>query len=123
MKIGDLVEATGVSHRLLRYYEEQGLLTPERSPGGHREYCEASVRTVRRIRALLAAGLPTAVIRDVLPCVTGEFDLDACTLDTLREHLSGIDQRLSELTEMRVAVSQIIDGIGIDGVRPVFASV
>lgn len=123
MKIGDLVEATGVSHRLLRYYEEQGLLTPTRSPGGHREYGGESVVAVRRIRSLLAAGLPTSVIRDILPCVTGEFDLHACTLDTLREHLAGIDQRLEELTTMRVAVSQIVDGIGIGDTRPALAAV
>lgn len=108
MKIGDLVEATGVSHRLLRYYEEQGLLTPGRTGGGQREFRDEDVLTVRRIRALLAAGLPTAVIRDILPCVTGEFDLHACTLNTLREHLAGIEERIGELSAMRDAVTGII---------------
>ncbi|GAA5770971.1 hypothetical protein Aros01_07505 [Streptosporangium roseum] len=34
MKIGDLARETGVSVRLLRYYEEQGLLVSERAGGG-----------------------------------------------------------------------------------------
>ncbi|WP_433252810.1 MerR family DNA-binding transcriptional regulator [Actinomadura nitritigenes] len=35
MKIGDLSRETGVAVRLLRYYESQGLLTSERTEGGH----------------------------------------------------------------------------------------
>ncbi|GAA4967141.1 hypothetical protein GCM10023205_34930 [Yinghuangia aomiensis] len=68
MRIGVLEDATGVSRRLLRYYEEQGLLRPARLANGYRDYSEADVATVRRIRRLLAAGLPTAVINRILDC-------------------------------------------------------
>lgn len=113
MKIGELVERTGVSHRLLRYYEEQELLTSHRTGGGgHRHYDDEAPRTVRRIRALLAAGLSTAVIRDILPCAEGaglDFDFAACTLDTLRRHLTGIDERLAELQSMRTHLAELIE--------------
>jgi len=113
MKIGELVDRTGVNHRLLRYYEEQGLLKSHRTGGGaHRHYDDEAPETVRRIRALLAAGLSTAVIRDVLPCAEGaglDFDFAACTLDTLRVHLTGIDERLAELQETRGALSALIE--------------
>ena len=69
MRIGAVSRAVGVSERLLRYYEEQGLLRPDRLPNGYREYGAADVAAVRNIRALLAAGLPLRVIADVLPCV------------------------------------------------------
>ncbi|MEO3749423.1 MerR family transcriptional regulator [Streptomyces sp. B6B3] len=72
MRIGALAEATGVSRRLLRYYEEQGLLRPRRLPNGYREYAATDVSAVRRIRVLLAAGLPTAVIAQLLDCVHDE---------------------------------------------------
>ncbi|MGN9839680.1 MerR family transcriptional regulator [Nonomuraea sp. H19] len=68
MRIGDLAVQTGVSRRLLRYYEEQGLLRPRRLANGYREYGDADVAAVRHIRALLAAGLPTAVIARLLNC-------------------------------------------------------
>ncbi|TDE09439.1 MerR family transcriptional regulator [Jiangella asiatica] len=57
---------TGVSRRLLRYYEEQGLIEARRGKNGYREYDDDTVLTVRQVRALLDAGLSTAVIRDVL---------------------------------------------------------
>ncbi|MEV0379673.1 MerR family transcriptional regulator [Nonomuraea sp. NPDC050643] len=69
MKIGDLALETGVSRRLLRYYEEQGLLRPQRLPNGYREYGDADVAAVRHIRAMLAAGLSTSVIARLLDCV------------------------------------------------------
>jgi DNA-binding transcriptional MerR regulator len=74
MRIGDLADQTGVSRRLLRYYEEQGLLRPTRLPNGYREYSATDVDLVRRIRTLLAAGMPTTVIAQVLPCVHEEGD-------------------------------------------------
>ncbi len=50
MKIGDLARETGVSPRLLRYYEEQGLLTSHRVGGGHRRYADDGVpRTLKEV--------------------------------------------------------------------------
>ncbi|GLY88725.1 MerR family transcriptional regulator [Actinoallomurus iriomotensis] len=69
MRIGALAQRTGVSRRLLRYYEEQGLLRPRRLANGYREFAESDVTAVRHIRDLLAAGLPTTVIARLLDCV------------------------------------------------------
>jgi DNA-binding transcriptional MerR regulator len=48
MRIGELSRRTGVNERLLRYYEEQGLLRPDRLPSGYRVYAESDVQTVGR---------------------------------------------------------------------------
>ncbi|WP_329540048.1 MerR family transcriptional regulator [Streptomyces sp. NBC_01358] len=114
MKIGDLARETGVSPRLLRYYEEQGLLASERPSGGHRRYGPDASETVRRIRHLLAAGLPTAVIREVLPCVegTGPDDapaLAACTWDYLRGQLAGVNERITDLERSRASLVALLD--------------
>ncbi|MEU9040437.1 MULTISPECIES: MerR family transcriptional regulator [unclassified Kitasatospora] len=67
MRIGELARRTGVTPRALRYYEEQGLLSPERRPSGYREYGDREVRAVHGIRTLLAAGLNSAAIAEILP--------------------------------------------------------
>ncbi|MEU0203272.1 MULTISPECIES: MerR family transcriptional regulator [unclassified Streptomyces] len=69
MRIGELARRTGVSERSLRYYEQQGLLTAERTPGGHREYPDKAVDRVVRIQELYAAGLCSAKIAELLPCM------------------------------------------------------
>ncbi|TMR96047.1 MerR family transcriptional regulator [Nonomuraea basaltis] len=109
MKIGALSRETGVSQRLLRYYEEQGLLTSYRAEGGHRRYAEDAPVVVRRIRTLLAAGLPTKVIKDVLPCTSDSGEgLDVCTLGHLRDRLTGLDEQLAEIQATRDALATIL---------------
>ena len=95
MKIGELSHATGASPRSLRYYEEQGLLVPERTANGYREYGPGAVATVGRIRALLGMGLPSAAIRDLLPCEESGPDAGACA--SLQDRLAAL--RTSMTTE------------------------
>ncbi|MFD0279376.1 MerR family transcriptional regulator [Kitasatospora sp. NPDC127111] len=112
MRIGELARLTGVSTRLLRYYEEQGLLRPERSAAGYREYGEDAQVRVRQIRGLLAAGLSTRVIAELLPCASGPLPaLEACPdlLATLRGELAELDTRIDELTRSRRALARYLD--------------
>ncbi|MEJ8646255.1 MerR family transcriptional regulator [Streptomyces sp. MS1.HAVA.3] len=104
MLIGELSRRTGVSSRLLRYYEAQGLLDARRGPNGYRDYAEDSVVTVRQVRALLDAGLTTEVIRSVLPCTRGEelrFDWCAELRSLLDRELTAMDERISTLRHSR----------------------
>lgn len=59
MRIGELAARTDTSRRLLRYYEEQGLIRVRRCANGYRDYDERLVDQVLHIRGLLDAGLPT----------------------------------------------------------------
>jgi len=67
MRIGELSRRTGVPPRLLRYYEQQGLLTPQRDGNGYRSYHPSAVYCVQQIRGLLDSGLTTEIIRKILP--------------------------------------------------------
>jgi DNA-binding transcriptional MerR regulator len=108
MLIGELSRRTGVSARLLRYYEAQGLLVTSRGPNGYRHFDEDCVVTVRQVRALLRAGLSTEVIRSVLPCARGERpDIEWCAelWDIMNGELATMDQRIDELQSSRDALA------------------
>ena len=126
MRIGELSGRTGVSERLLRYYEEQQLLQPERRPSGYREYSEADVSTVRRIRSLLAAGLSTTTIATVLPCVReeGERLVPTCSvmLADLSEERRRIIQAINDLQTSRDALDTVIAAAPADVRRAVEAT-
>ncbi|WP_214408272.1 MerR family transcriptional regulator [Pseudonocardia lacus] len=116
MRIGALSRATGVSGRLLRYYEEQGLLRPRRLPNGYREYAESDVAAVARIRALLAAGLPTAVIADVLDCVHddgGRLVPVACpgVVEHLEREDARLDAAIARLSTARSALGELLSAL------------
>lgn len=110
MLIGQLAKRTGTSERLLRYYESVGLLTSVRHANGYRDYDEAAEQTVGRIRALLAAGLSTSLIRQVLPCSVADGSLRPCpgVLDKLRSQLARLDQRADELARARTTLQRTI---------------
>jgi DNA-binding transcriptional MerR regulator len=69
MKIGELAHLTGVSVRSLRYYEEQQLLLAGRTTGGQRTYTDDAVERVELIQLLFAAGVPSATVVQLLPCI------------------------------------------------------
>ncbi|GAA0895786.1 MerR family transcriptional regulator [Pseudonocardia zijingensis] len=113
MRIGELGRAAGVSTRLLRYYEEQGLLQPTRGPNGYREYAEADLAAVLRIRALLAAGLPTSVIGQVLHCVHddgGRLASSGCpgVVDLLHREQARVDAAIRRLRSTQEALDTLL---------------
>ncbi|WP_327091079.1 MerR family transcriptional regulator [Nonomuraea sp. NBC_01738] len=113
MLIGELSRRTGVNARLLRYYEAQGLLAAGRGENGYRVYDEDSVITVRQVRALLAAGLPTRVIRSVLPCARGERpEIEWCAelWDVMNGELASMDRRIDNLRHDRAALAGYLTG-------------
>jgi DNA-binding transcriptional MerR regulator len=101
MRIGELARLTGTTPRALRYYEEQGLLHPERRPSGYREYGAHAEHSVRHIQLLLSAGLGTATIAEILPCVP-----DATTVLT-----PSCPELLDGLARERDRISAAIDGL------------
>ncbi|MEW9530319.1 MerR family transcriptional regulator [Microbispora sp. NPDC049125] len=116
MRIGELSERTGTSRRLLRYYEEQGLIVPGRAPNGYREYGEEVVDRVLQIRALLDAGLPTRIVRQILPCLgkprTIHFsDATPETIATLEQERERLTRRVDCLTRSRDALADYLDAL------------
>ncbi len=107
MGIGELARSTGVSPRLLRYYEEQRLLAPLRTGGGHRRYPDDAPQLVGQIRDLLAAGLSTSVIHEILPCVEGP-GLEHCATPILRDRLREMDDKINALLQARSALVGLI---------------
>lgn len=115
MRIGELSRRTGVNPRLLRYYEGQGLLTSERDANDYRRYGPDAVERVTRIRELLAGGLTTEAIRDLLPCAQGGPGLLACdhSVGVLDGQLTRVDEQLAELTRRREALLEVTSAMRV----------
>ncbi|NJP98618.1 MerR family transcriptional regulator [Nonomuraea sp. FMUSA5-5] len=121
MLIGELARRSSVSTRLLRYYEAQGLLTSVRLANGYRDYADDAPMIVAQIRGLLAAGLSTEVIRELLPCAAGKQPrLTSCPdlVGILRETLRDIDERMEVLDRNRQALIRYLDAAEAGQVQP-----
>jgi DNA-binding transcriptional MerR regulator len=116
MRIGELAERTGVSPRLLRYYEEQRLITPSRALNGYREYGESHVDVVLQIKGLLDAGLPTRIIQQLLPCLDKPQtiyvpDVTPEMIATLQREQARLSERIECLTRNRDAIADYLDTV------------
>ncbi|QIZ35025.1 MerR family transcriptional regulator [Saccharopolyspora sp. ASAGF58] len=116
MLIGELSERTDTSRRLLRYYEEQGLIVANRSPNGYRDYDEYNVDRVLQIRGLLDAGLPTRIIKQILPCLDKPRviyfpDATPEMIATLELERDRMTDRIRCLTRNRDAVTEYLDAV------------
>lgn len=114
MKIGELSRRTGISVRMLRYYEEEGLLSPQRTDAGYRDYGVAEEEVVHRIKVLGSAGMTLETIRQLLPCVRNTRpDFTPC--DDLRKILAQqvdqIDDRIQLLSESRTILARFLSSV------------
>ena len=89
--IRDVAQATGLTSRTLRHYEQIGLLHPSRvASNGYRFYGEAELSRLYRILSLRALELPLATIQIAL-------DDDESLEDAIRSHLSLLESDEIEL--------------------------
>ena len=122
LRIGELARLSGVSVRSLRYYEQQGMLESERTAGGQRVYPLAAVDRVRFIQQLYAAGIPSRVVVELLPCLTTGLATTSM-LALMEQERDAIGARVRELTEARDRLERVIAdvrraGIVVDASRP-----
>ncbi len=96
MRIGELAEKAGVTPRALRYYEEMGLLRPDRTSSGQRTYGAAAIERVALIRELYAAGLGSVMISDLLR-VLDERRFDGDLVEPLVAEREQIAKKISSL--------------------------
>ena len=64
-KIGDVAELLDTTPRTLRFYEEQGMLTPFRSERGTRLYSQDDIARLRVIQHLVRLDVPLCTVREL----------------------------------------------------------
>ncbi|MFG3374017.1 MULTISPECIES: MerR family transcriptional regulator [Streptomyces] len=117
MRIGEAAQRSGTTPRLLRYYEQQGLIVPGRSENGYREYDESVLGRIAQIRDLLTAGLPTRLIKQVLPCIPTPHSgirfsgLTAEMVALLEAEQARLTARIDCLTRNRDAIADYLTAL------------
>lgn len=105
MQAKEAAATLGITQRMLRHYEKEGLLNVSRTPNGYRIYREADLRRAGRIRDFIATGFSTREIRAMSACLSDE-GAGPCEggIEKLAEKLEHIDRLRAELDEKRNAV-------------------
>ena len=93
MKINEVEALAGITKKNIRFYEEQGLLSPRRNAeNGYRDYGEEEVQILLRIRLLRKLGLPIEEIRQMLQGVH-------TVGDGMRRHMVSLEREKRNLEQ------------------------
>lgn len=106
MKINEVEAMVGITKKNIRFYEEQGLLSPKRNAeNSYREYGDGEVQTLRRIKLLRKLGVPIEEIRQML---NGTHTV----ADGMRRHLISLERERRNL-DQSIALCQELQGMDI----------
>ncbi len=111
MTISEVARTVGVATPTLRYYEQEGLLSPTtRSRAGYRLYDTQAVEQLRFIRSAQAVGFTLDDIRTL-----ARLDVDnakSCQAEVqglLRRRLAEVNEKMKDLKRIRQALGQALD--------------
>jgi len=113
LSIGDFSRYAGLSIRMLRHYDERGLLEPaEVDPvTGYRRYAPSQLSRAGRIRSLRDAGCGIAEISELLPL----FEDPAALSVRIERHLQRLDEEALRLRRQRALAESLVAAAGSRG--------
>ena len=101
MKINKVEELVGITKKNIRFYEEKGLLTPERnSDNGYRDYSETDVEVLQKIKLLRQLSVP---IEEILKMQKGYLTLEDC----MRRHIITLEREEENVKQQRSVCAQL----------------
>lgn len=110
MNIGDASKASGVSSKMIRYYEETGLIAPAgRSTSGYRTYADKDVQVLRFIRRARDLGFSVEKIAELLALWQDRTRHSADVKRLAEAQIGGLVDRIEELQSMVRTLRELAD--------------
>ena len=109
MNIGEASKASKVSAKMIRYYEQIGLIpAADRTESGYRAYTQADVHRLHFIRRYRDLGFSVAEITDLLGLWNDKSRQSADVKRLAQEHIAELDRRIESMRQMAETLKSLI---------------
>lgn len=110
MNIGEAARASGVSAKMIRYYEETGLIpAAARTDSGYRAYAPADIHRLQFVRRARDLGFAVTEIAELLGLWGDRSRHSADVKRVARTHIVELRQRIAHLQQMADTLQDLID--------------
>ncbi|MGL4235845.1 Cu(I)-responsive transcriptional regulator [Tabrizicola sp.] len=109
MNIGEAASASGVSAKMIRYYEETGLIPPAgRTGSGYRTYGPKEVQVLRFVRRARDMGFPMEKVADLLALWRDRERASADVKHLAEAQVHALEARIREMEEMKATLQHLV---------------
>ena len=108
MNIKTVSTVTGLPAKTIRYYEDIGLVCPQREANGYRVFSDTDVHKLAFLARARSLGFPVESCRSLLALYDDKDRASADVKAIALSHLDEIDRKLTELTAMRDTLSELV---------------
>ncbi|MDR6177167.1 MerR family copper efflux transcriptional regulator [Pseudomonas sp. SORGH_AS 211] len=109
MNIGQAAKASGLTAKMLRYYERIGLLAPAgRTDSGYRQYGAEDLRVLAFVRRSRELGFSLEEIRQLLSLWQDRQRASADVKALAKRHIAELDLKIAELTRLRSTLGELV---------------
>ena len=108
MNIGDVAARSGLPPKTIRYYEDIGLVTPQRAANGYRSFRDSDLHKLTFLGHARSLGFSIEDCRALLALYEDESRASADVKRIAKDHLTRIDRKLAELKAMRDTLAHLV---------------
>ena len=110
MNIGQAAKASGISAKMIRYYESIGLLNnAQRTDAGYRIYSEADIKTLSFLRHARDLGFSSEQMKDLLGLWKNQSRQSVEVKALALKHIQTLNQKIEDLQAMVEILQQSVD--------------
>ena len=109
MNISSMAELSGLPPKTIRYYEEIGLVVPERSDNGYRRYHAGHVHRLAFLKRARGLGFSIDECRLLLSLYEDQARASGDVKRIAEEKIAEIDRKIEELTSVRATLAHLAD--------------
>jgi MerR family copper efflux transcriptional regulator len=108
MNIGEAADRSSLPAKTIRYYEDIGLIRPDRGENGYRDYRGDDVHKLRFLQRSRGLGFSVEECRQLLALYEDKTRASADVKDIASAKLDEIDRKIRELTELRRTLEHLV---------------